>query len=652
MINLKAVFFFLIFPVSSLGQEADMPEKIAAIAEELAADENDPSAAELFLDRLYDLNADRVRINSGNEDELSRLFFLTGFQVRALVDYIKTTGKIVSPFEIANIPGFDRETTQMMLPFITFESNYRTQSGRVTISQTLLSNFIIKSSTSDTLFPGSPWKILTKYKFRAGRFSGGLTMEKDPGEKLFYGKPPLPDFFSGHLDWQGSGFIRKVIIGDYSACFGQGSCINTGLRTALPITASGYLAGKSEIRSYTSTDENNFFRGAAAELSIKNLDMSLFFSSHRVDATLNDAGSSIKSLYSTGLHNSTGTISKKDVVGELSYGLHISYNFKKLRMGILWTENRFSLPFIPEIVSPTDRYDFKGKKNTLYTIYYNSFFRRFIFFGEFSSSGPNRYALIQGTSIRPADRLNVNLIYRNYSPGFVSFHGNGSGGSSSNNNESGIFGNFTIEAAKFLFVSAGSDLRYFPWMKYRCSAPSTSLRYEARIRYLPSDRLSFETVYSCRTSMADTNSGTGVPVQEEVTSKSLRGYVKYSPAGNIVFGTRIDFKLVHPSGSKGTLLLQDINIRFRKLPVAVWARYCIFNTGGFESGIYTWENDLLNSFNIPVMYGSGSRSYLMISWKPVEKIELRFKYALTTFEAASANGKNIREVKIQLRIEI
>ena len=57
------------------------------------------------------------------------------------------------------------------------------------------------------------------------------------------------------------------------------------------------------------------------------------------------------------------------------------------------------------------------------------------------------------------------------------------------------------------------------------------------------------------------------------------------------------------------LLLQDISIRFRKIPVSIWMRYCIFNTGGFESGIYTWENDLLNSFSIPVMYGSGNRAY-------------------------------------------
>ena len=141
-------------------------------------------------------------------------------------------------------------------------------------------------------------------------------------------------------------------------------------------------------------------------------------------------------------------------------------------------------------------------------------------------------------------------------------------------------------------------------------------------------------------------------MQEEVISRSVRGYVKYSPTGNIVFGTRIDFKLAEPAGSKGTLLLQDINIRFRKLPVVVWARYCIFNTGGFESGIYTWENDLLNSFNIPVMYGSGSRSYIMISWKPLEKIELRFKYGLTILEATTTAGKNAREVKIQLRINI
>ena len=648
---LRRILLFLIVPASCLAQEADLPEKISSIAEQLSADDFDPGAADIFADRLYDLTEDPVKINSGDEEEISRLFFLTGFQVRVIADYVKRSGRIVSPYEIANIPGFDKETTEMMIPFITYKSTPRSQSDTVFIGHSFLTNLIVKPSSSDTSLPGSPWKVLTRYRFRANSFSGGFGMEKDPGERLFSGKFPVMDFCSGFLSWQGSGIIKKVVIGDYSARFGQGTAINSGIRSSLSLTLPGYLAGKNEIRPYTSSDVNNFFRGLAAEFSFNKLDLSVFFSSKGIDATLNDEGTSITSLYKTGIHNSRETILKKDAAGEISYGMHFSYSFSNLRTGILWTENRYSLPLIPDKVNPTDLYAFKGERNTLYSIYYNYLFKRLIFFGEFTYTGLKAHAFVQGLSLRPADRLTINLLYRQYSSAFVSFHSNESSGSSGRN-ETAVLGNFIFEAAKNLFISAGSEIRYFPWLRYRCSSPSTGSRNEINIKYLPSDRLSLETVFNSRTSMADKISESGIHTQEEVSTRSVRGSAKYSPAGNISFTTRIDYKLADPSGSKGTQLLQDINIRASGLHVSLWLRYSIFNTDGFESGIYTWENDLRNSFSIPVMYGSGSRSYIMVSWKPVEMIELRFKYALTIKEETGTSAKPNHEFKFGLKIDI
>jgi hypothetical protein len=652
MIKFRIVFFLLMFPVFSRGQEINISERISAIAEELAADEDDPAVTDLYSDRLYELVQEPVKINSGNEDEISRLFFLTAFQVQVLIDYVKTAGGIVSPYEIAGIPGFDRETTEMMIPFITFENSSPYKKETVRLKHTLLSGFSLKSSISDTAAPGSAWKTVTKYKFTTGNFTGGLTMEKDPGEKLFDKDPPFVDFFSGYLAWRGSGLIKKVIIGDFSARFGQGTGINTGLKSGLSLTTTGYLTCRNEIRPYTSTEENNFFRGIAAEFSLKKMEISTFFSSNRIDATLNKEGSSITSLYKSGLHNSEGTLLKKDAAREISYGFNFSWNLNKLRTGVLWTENRFSLPMIPEQANPLNLNSFQGDKNSLYTIYYNYLFKRFNFYGEFSSSGSKKYAFVQGVSVRPSDRLNINFLYRHYSQGYVSFHGSGPLSSSSGKNESAILGNFTFEAAKYLFISAGSEIRYFPWLRYRCSVPSTAKKHEVRIRYLPSERLSLETLYNYKSSLVDINSESGMTAQEEVNTRSVKGVVKYSPADNIFFATRIDFKIADPHGSRGSMLMQDISIRFRKIPVSIWTRYCIFNTEGFESGIYTWENDLLNSFNIPVLYGSGKRHYIMISWKPMKNMEIRFKYGLTSREDALTAEKNIREYKFQLKIDI
>jgi hypothetical protein len=656
MVKVALITFFIIWSDIVLSQETNISERIVAIAEELAADESDTGAAELFSERLFELTEDPVMINSGDEKEISRLFFLTDFQVKVLADYVRTSGKIVSLFEIANIPGFDRESAEMLIPFITFESRLAIFSDSARFRQIILTNFTYKNTTTDTSLVGSPWKMLVKYKFASGRLAGGFTTEKDPGEKFLSGKPPLPDFLSGYLTYKGTGSIKRIVVGDYSARFGQGTNINSGIRTGLSLTTPGYLAGRSEIRPYTSSDENNFFRGAAAELSYKSFDLSLFLSFNKIDATLNDtvdlSVSSIKSFYKTGLHTTVGTILKKDAVLETCYGVNLTYNFKNLRTGIILTENRFSLPVIPDLGNPADRYDFTGRQNDIVTIYYNSLIKRFILYGELSTSGLNKYAFVQGISFRPADRLNINFLYRNYSPGYVSFHGNGPAGGSGNRNEYGMLGNFTFEAAKFLFISAGSDMRYYPWLSYRSSAPSLAKRHEVRIKYLPLQKLTIEALYNFRYSMVNSHDENRIPAQDEIVSQSVRGLVKYSPSEYIALSTRADYKIVNPSGSKGMLLLQDINIRFRRIPVSIWMRYNIFNTGGFESGLYTWENDLLNSFSVPVLYGNGNRVYIMASWKIADRIELRIKYASTATSVINNRMKDINEIKIQFRIII
>ena len=339
-------------------------------------------------------------------------------------------------------------------------------------------------------------------------------------------------------------------------------------------------------------------------------------------------------------------------MNEINWGINLSYNFKNFRTGFALSGIRFSLPVIPDISGPADKNNFKGFKNTLFTIYYSGLIKRAIFYGEISGSEIKKYAIIQGVSFRPSDRLTINLLYRNYSPRYVSFHGNGPSGSSSNSNEYGILGNLEFEAARYLFISAGSDIMYYPWLKYRCSSPSVGKRHELRIKYLPSQKLSFEAVYNYRYSMVNDQQENKIASQDEIVTRSIRGSVRYSYSDYLTLITRCDYKVVNSTGSKGVLLLEDVNFRLRRSPVSFWIRYSVFNTGGFDSGIYTWENDLINSFSIPVLYGDGNRGYIMVSWKLARRIDLRIKYGTTATSILNNRMKEVSEFKIQMRISI
>ncbi|MCJ7449811.1 MAG: helix-hairpin-helix domain-containing protein [Bacteroidales bacterium] len=650
-------FYILIFsllPEIVFCQNENLSEIIISIAEGLASDESDPEAITLFIERLHELSENPVSINSGDENEISRLFFLSDFQIKAIADYVKTSGLLVSIYEITGIPGFDQQTAEMMVPFITIENNVNDQPAYATWRNTLLTNLIIKPGERDSSDVGSPWRILSKYKFTAGHISGGFTIEKDPGEKTLTGKPPLPDFLSANLSYNGQGFIRRIIIGDYGARFGQGTNINTGIRTGLSLTAPGYMSGRNEIRPYTSTDENNFFRGAAAEFSLRNLGLSLFYSQNRIDGTLNSPTDSsslfIEDFYKTGLHNTLSLMLKKDVVTETSIGVNCTYDFSFLRVGLVWSGSSFSLPVNGESGKPEDLFKFGGKSNNIYTFYYNSLVKKILLFGELSANDFRNLALVQGITLRPSDRLAINFLYRNYSPGFHSFHGKGPGNSLYPSNEQGMLGNFTFEAAKHLFISAGCDISYFPWLKYRSSSPSVARKKEIKLKYLVTEKIIFDLSYNIRSSMLNFNEDQGIANMAEISNRALKCLVKYSPDKNLILSSCINYKISIPSESKGILMLQDVAYKFRQAPITIWIRYCIFNTDNWDSRLYSYENDLLYTFNIPALSGEGTRSYVMVKWEIRDIAELRFKYGLTSYFNGNTLSENRDELRIQFRV--
>ena len=136
------------------GQEADISETIGNIAEELASDDTDYENAAIFTEYLNSLYENPVRINSGDKNEVSRLFFLDDLQIKALIDYTTKTGALVSIHELEGIKGFNKHISGMMKAFITLENEFPVTGNSHKTRGKFIGNAIIRPQTKHKYYAG------------------------------------------------------------------------------------------------------------------------------------------------------------------------------------------------------------------------------------------------------------------------------------------------------------------------------------------------------------------------------------------------------------------------------------------------------------------------------------------------------------------
>jgi hypothetical protein len=638
-----AVVIGLLYPAAALCQEQNTAMMEAA--EEILAlsDEADLSS---LLEDLAGLKESPVDINSGDEKEISRLFFLTEFQVIVLADHVRKNGAVQTIYELALLPAFDRSTVMLMAPYILLQpsdENAGRSYGRTQVTVTASTRFGAAYDGTDGI------RSLLKLKHEHGRFGFGLTAENDPGEKFTFEKTPGCDFLSGYLEMGGRGMIKSVIIGDYKLRLGEGLAFNSGQWMGSWLSASSFISGRSSASPYTSTEENNFLRGICIVLGNSKYGAVIFSSFNRIDARIilneDSIASGISNLVIGGLHTTESQISARNSLTETVAGLHLTAGAKNVRGGLTAAATYFSLPFIPDKTKPENLHDFAGDRLLNFSADFRAGTGPLLLFAEAGLCMPGSWAIIAGLRAKPSSRVTFNLLARRFSPDYHAFHYGAYKAGSGSGNETGLAASVHLEAARHLFITAGADQYRIPAPRYRSAASSYGSRIEIKGEYLPRDDLSLRFSYTSSSREYDISSETGMASSMTHTRHQAGFVFDCEPAPGFRLTTRISGSFISPSQEKGYLLCQDMTHSFRKIPVRVWFRYALCSTGGWESRLYAWENDLLSSFSVPALYSEMTRSFIMVSWKPTDNIETRIKYAFTD----TADGLR-QEVKCQMRI--
>ena len=170
--------------------------------------------------RLHHFLKQPVNLNYADAALLNQLKLLSPIQIENLISYRKLLGNFLTIYELQAIPTWDLDLINRVRPYVTvvqkteiFESiRKRLNDGERSLlirSQQVLEKskgFLLNKDSVKNYYPGSPQKLLLRYKYRSGNLlQYGFTAEKDAGEQFLKGAQKNGfDFYSAHF------FIRNL----------------------------------------------------------------------------------------------------------------------------------------------------------------------------------------------------------------------------------------------------------------------------------------------------------------------------------------------------------------------------------------------------------------------------------------------------------
>jgi hypothetical protein len=285
-------------------------------------------------------------------------------------------------------------------------------------------------------------------------------------------------------------------------------------------------------------------------------------------------------------------------------------------------------------------------------------------FGEFAVSSNGGLAGIGGMNAYLAERFIFTILYHDYGKDYHNLFAYPFAESSALLNEQGLYFGFKALLLSRLSLSGYVDYYKFPWLRYQTDAPSVGSDYVMQLDYNPTRNTTMYFRYRHREKQENYSSEYDyIPLLSDISINEFRFFVSYQAFDFLIFKNRIDFtsyQNIFEEKEYGYLMYQDILYRPELFPVELTFRYALFDTDGYDSRIYTYENDILYAFSVPSYFDKGQRVYLMLKWRALEQLNVWFRIGRLIYSDRTTVGSGTdlinenhkTEIKVQVQIKL
>lgn len=666
-----SILFFLFFTFCFLFSVAqELPNSTKQQLENLADATEQETEDDTYLQQLFYLRRDPMNLNAVTADELQLFFFLTDLQIQSFIRYRNTLGNLISIYELQSVPGWDLPTIYKLLPFVTVEK-------KMILKEDILSRF--KNGDNSLLLRGSRtmekskgydqslsnhynkdrnhWLLRYRYQYK-NLLQYGLTADKDAGEPFFKGINSKGfDFYSFHLFARNAGIFKAIAVGDFTVNLGQGLIQWQSLAFKKSSEVLGIKRQSAILRPYTSTGEFYFNRGVAATVQKGKMQATMFASNKKVSANKN-ADSSNNEIFTSfttgGLYRTASEQLDKKAVQQISYGGNISYRHKDLSIGLNSVNYQFSIP-LQKREEPYNLYAISGGIWRNVSIDYGYTYKNMHLFGEAAADKNFNKAFLNGLLISVASKVDISVLHRYINKEYQAVYGNAFTENTLPTNESGLYIGLSLRPLSTISFNIYADVYKFPWLKYRTDAPGSGKDFLAQLSYEPNKRFQIYTRYryeSKQINEDDISNATNYIIAKP--RQNWRVHFSYVLSPGFTVRSRADMLWYDRDGktSEEGFLIFTEGIFKPASSFSANIRFQYFETGGYNSRLYAYENDVLYSYSIPAFFDKGFRYYCNINYDANKKISLWLRWAQTIYRDKKIVGSGLDEINDNKRSDL
>ena len=655
------MLFTLWYAAAHSQQQPGVVTQIESIMSQY--DEADNKA---YFETLMHYYQHPIDLNKCNRSDLQALGILNQTQLDEFFSYRNLTGGLNSIYELQAIAEFDLATIKSMLIFVTVSDQQSFFKQFKTLFQSD-KNYVIGKYSRITepklgyingLYAGDPSQSQMRIRLiNPGHISVGVTMQKDPGESIYSRVGARgPDFLSGHFYLQNDKILNQLAIGDFKLQYGQGLLLGSGFMIGKNAeTITSIKQGTIGVMPYSSVTEYKFFRGLATRLKLtNNLKISLFYSNRHLDATRHSDLNlnAVTTIRNTGLHRTPTEIEGRNVQHEEVMGAVLTYSGNRFNTGLIALNSNFMLSVLPKPTIYNQHY-FKGNKLTNFSFFADYSVSNFTIFGEMAKSLQGGLGWTLGMIASLGSHVDFSFLGRAFDRDFYSFYGTPFSEQSTTRNENGVYWGLKIRPVAKVEISGYFDIYKFPWLTSAVYAPSQGKELMGRINY--SIDKSTKIFFQIKSEQRE-----GKDASYNIPKSTLLKYIKtivnfdYNLEAPLKFRTRLQWNQTRNEiRHEGMMIYQDVSYTWRK--IAITGRFLLFDAD-ILARLYTYEKDVLFSFNTQSFAGEGMRYYFMIKVKPIPNLSLRGKWAQTIYFDREVIGSGAEMInnshKTQLTIQL